>query len=257
MNSYSRSEKSRGILAFANNTPDVDYESIARKTLALAEHSLGLPSYLVTGQQFNNWHNRRTDVDTKQSVAWNNFGRYQAYELSPWDETLVIDIDLLIVTDRLLKLFDTTQDYILCHTNNFIVEETTVTPRFNTVWATMFMFRKTPTAENFFSMVGRVQRNWNYYRTLFGIVEPAFRNDHAFAMAEKILNGGVAPAHTRMPFQLTTMDASVNAVNINQDWMVIRHATRADILPRTDLHVMSKHWLQSTALDDFLEQAHA
>ena len=41
-------EKSRGILAFAYNTETTNYEIIAKQTLALASHTLGLPYTLIT-----------------------------------------------------------------------------------------------------------------------------------------------------------------------------------------------------------------
>lgn len=253
MSNCVKSEKSKGILAFANNTSSIDYESIGARTLALAGQSLALPTKLVTGQQQDNWHNTRRDVDSKQSVEWNNHSRWQCYELSPWDQTLVIDIDLLVMTDRLLKLFDNLQDYQLCHSNNtlFTQDHNSFAP----VWATVFAFEKTPAAEDFFGLVGRIQRNWNYYRTLFGIVQLEFRNDYAFAMAEIILGGHSRPQHTRMPWGITTVDTPITNIEWSGEWLVVRTEETARVLPRCDLHVMSKAWLQTSALDLLIQGA--
>jgi hypothetical protein len=251
MSNYVKSEKSKGVLAFANNTPTTDYESIGARTLELAGQSLGLPTKLITGQQQADWHNMRRDVDTLQPVAWNNHSRWQCYELTPWDQTLVIDIDLLVMTDRLLRLFDHLQDYQLCHHNTTLFTQDAVS--FAPVWATVFAFEKTPAAKDFFELVGRIQRNWNYYRMLFGIVQIEFRNDYAFAMAEIILGGHTRTQQSRMPWGITTVDAPVDNIEWVNDWLVVRTADTARVLPRCDLHVMSKAWLQTPALDVLIQ----
>ena len=253
MKNYSGSGKYKGILAFANNSPTVRYEDIANKTLQLASRSTGLPVHLIIGQRNDDWNNTRRDVNTNALVKWNNHSRYHAYELSPFDETIVIDIDLLLTTDRVLKLFDNTEDYVLCHSNDTLHKKDNID--FDLVWATVFMFRKTPRAKEFFDLVGRIQNNWTYYKRLFGVRVHNFRNDYAFAMAERILNGHTTSPHTRMPWGIVTADGPVKSIDINANWMVVRTQDQADILPRCDLHVMSKEWLQSPALDKFIEQA--
>jgi hypothetical protein len=109
----------------------------------------------------------------------------------------------------------------------------------------------------------RISLNWlAAYKTttvtidkFFGILQSNFRNDMAFAMAEKILHGYTLPEYTRMPWGITTVDAPVQQIDINQDWMVVRTEHGADVLPRQDLHVQSKAWLQSSGFDQFLSKA--
>jgi len=234
MKNYSVSGKSKGILAFANNSPSVDYESIANKTLQLASKSLGLPVHLVVGQKQENWRNTRYDVDQKKTVVWNNFNRYQAWELTPFEQTLVIDVDYLITTQRLLGLFDTPQDLILCHKNEMLFEPTLDVTALTPVWATVFYFRKTQRTGLFFQLVGRIQRNWEYYRVLFGIAELRFRNDYAFAMAEIITGGYNRTSTTNMPFGIVTADNAITDIQINTDWMTVRSTDNVIVLPRTD-----------------------
>lgn len=257
MNNLNNSVKSRGILALASNSDTVDYESIAKKTLELASHHLGLPHLLVSTSTPENWVNERVDTDTNQRVSWLNHNRYQVYEMSPWDETIVIDADYLVTTNKLNLLFHSSSDLVLCHNNHMMYDKTYAPFGLQPVWATVFFFRKSVTTRNFFDLVGRIQRNYGYYRFLFGILQPTFRNDMAFAMAEKIINGYTLPQHTRMPWGITTVDAKVNTIDIDQNWMVVRTDTGADILPRQDLHVQSKQWLQSSDFDQFLNKAMA
>ena len=103
--------------------------------------------------------------------------------------------------------------------------------------------------------MGRRQRNYEYYRTLYSVTETRFRNDYAFAIAEIIINGGVEAKGTRMQSGILSVDSPNPTIDINKDWLVVRNNMSADVLPRQDLHVMSKVWLQSTALDKFIEKA--
>lgn len=240
--------KSKGILAFANNSPTVNYEKIANQTLLMAGRVLDLPVHLVIGQQQDNWRNTRYDVDTGQNVKWNNFNRYQVWDASPFDQTIVIDVDYLVTTQRLLGLFDTQQDLIFCRHNNMLFRPTLDVTKISPIWATVFYFRKTDRSRLFFDLVGRIQRNWEYYCLLFGLVSSRYRNDYAFAMAAEIMK-----VDSTMPFGITTADSAVSDISINEDWMVVRTEQQAHILPRQDLHVMSKAWLQSSKLEEFIK----
>ena len=257
MNNFSANAKSRGILALATNTGQIDYQGIAKKTLELASHHLKIPHLMVSTQTPDNWVNYRSDTDTQQRVQWLNHNRFQVYEQSPWDETIVIDADYLVTTNKLNLLFNSQSDLVFCHRNHILHDSSVPPPGIQPIWATVFFFRKSTRAKNFFDLVERIQKNYAYYRYIFGILQPNFRNDMAFAMAEKILHGYTLPDHTRMPWGITSVDAPVQDISINQDWMVVRTAYGADVLPRQDLHVHSKAWLQSPGFDQFLNEAMA
>jgi hypothetical protein len=115
-----------------------------------------------------NWHNYRHDVDLGRPVEWKNFGRNLAYELSPYDETLVIDADYVVLDRSLLKIFDVSWDYLLQRharsINNEFVPNVMGSRSLPYVWATVFAFRKTPRAQIFFDLVRRIQANYHYYR---------------------------------------------------------------------------------------------
>ncbi len=254
MNNCKQSGKSKGILAFANNTKDTDYESMARKTLTLASKTLGVECQLINSQQIENWRNYRLDVDSGQPVTWNNHSRWQAYYLSPWEETIVIDADYLVLTDRLNLLFESPSDYLLCYDNHSIKQPSKNTS-IEIVWATVFFFRKTAKSKMLFDMIKRIESNYSYYRHLFNVKERNFRNDYAFSMADLIINGHQRDPQHRMPWGIVTADFTLNDISIDPDWLVVRGIDNATVLPRTDLHVMSKSWFFTEQFDRFLEQA--
>ena len=47
------------------------------------------------------------------NLPWNNKDRHMAYELSPYDTTLVMDIDYFSYTDNLLQFMDTSYDFLV------------------------------------------------------------------------------------------------------------------------------------------------
>jgi hypothetical protein len=241
-------EKSRGILAFAYNVDIIDYVAIANQTLEVASKKLNLPYTLITDKELkNDLHNSRYDIDTNQFIQWRNIGRHHAYDLSPYHETLVIDVDYLILNDNLNKIFDLDWDYLL-QRNSFAL--TTDWPKLMGetslpyVWATTFAFRKTKKAKMYFDLIGRIQRNYFYYRDLFNIQDRIFRNDYAFAIADTILNGYCLNGNS-IPENMLAINQVITSIDVNRDNLIIKDLNRSYVVPMTNLHIMSKGYLQS------------
>jgi hypothetical protein len=255
MNNSKKSVKSRGIIAFANNTPQVDYIKIAEQTLKVASHVLGLP-YTIISDTDTHTDNTRYDIDLGEFIPWRNNNRYQVYEKSPYDETLVIDADYLVLDQNLLNVFSQPWDYLLQRHTTALTQEFPTVMGPNSlpfIWGTVFAFRKTPRAKLFFDLVGRVQNNYSYYRLLFNIQERNYRNDYAFAVADILLNGYSISA-TTIPGSMISVDQVINSIQINDDQLVIKDNNRAYIVPRTNLHIMSKAYLQSDNFAQLVEQ---
>jgi hypothetical protein len=248
MQNLKKSEKSRGILAFAYNVETIDYVSIAQSTLKLASKNLRLPYTLITDKQFkNDFLNSRLDIDSGSFIQWRNVGRHHAYELTPYDETLVIDVDYLVLNNDINKIFDTDWDYLL-QRNSFAL--TTQFPKLMGetslpyIWATVFAFRKTAKSKMYFDMIGRIQRNYHYYRSLFNIQERIFRNDFAFAIADIVLNG-YNISKCSIPENMLTVDQVIHSIEVLDKNLIIKDSSKSYVAPRTNLHVMSKAYLQS------------
>lgn len=250
-------EKSRGILAFAVNTTATDYVQIANQTLGLASQVLDLPYTLVSEEQIKDYIDRsnRYDVDCASFVEWKNMGRQQAYDLSPYDETLVIDVDYIVQDRSLLKYFDLPWDYLLTRSALSLNQESFATTMgamsLPYVWATVFMFRKTARAQQFFNLVNRIQRNYHYYRDLYNIESRTFRNDYAFSLADTILNG--FSLQTESLPRLLNVTQSVDNIELVNNQLVLRDPDRAYVIPRTNLHLLGKKFLQSSKFEKFIE----
>jgi hypothetical protein len=252
------SEKSKGVLLFAFNTDTVDYVNIALQSTRLIHHYLNLPVTVVTDKQpqSNKFDNViivdhvHTNFKNAEQKQWRNADRYRAYELSPYDETLLLDSDYLVLDNNLLKLFDSTVDYRLQH-QNIILDDTSKFDMGMTslpfLWATIVLFKKTQRSQMLFDLVGRIQRNYQYYRLLYNIREKNFRNDYAFAIANNILNGYDISVDQSIPWPMLSVYRPITAIESLNNNIIVRHEESAHVLPKQSLHVMYKPYLISDA----------
>jgi len=252
MTNLNATVKSRGVVLFAFNTDAVDYELIAERASRLITHALNLPVTVITemsGSQTN------TRLGYAHGTQWFNGDRYRAYELSPYDETLLLDSDYLVLDDELLKILDTTIDYNIMTNNQNFIQNTTGNMgemSLNYVWATAIAFKKTTKSKMLFDLVGRVQNNYRYYCKLYNIRSSNFRNDYAFAIADNIINGYTASPG--IPWTMLTVDKTVRALEIKNNNIVVREEEVAHVISRQSLHIMDKLYLQGDAYEEFIQQ---
>ena len=142
----------KGVLLFAFNSPTVDYFKMAVYTAKRANKFLNLPVTVVTDYntdvtkydyKFDNVIFVESNADnTKSKEVWINKGRHQAYELSPYDETLLIDVDYVINSNQLLKLFEIYDDFMCPKDISYLLHEDTPIElisqkSYETLWATI------------------------------------------------------------------------------------------------------------------------
>lgn len=266
MTNSSVSVKSKGVVVFAFNSTTVDYVALADQTSQLTSKALGLPITLITDPGANpvfaydriirvESQGGNFRVDDGVEKEWRNFGRYLAYELSPYDETLLIDGDYLVLDESLLKLFEQEFDYRLMRNS-----QSPISPCYNLmgsvaalpfVWATVVLFRKSQKAKQYFELIGRIQRNYGYYRALFN-GQGSYRNDYAFAMADIILNGYSIDEYKGIPWVMTTIEDKISSLETKGSFIVVRQDTRADVVAKQNLHIMDKDYLLSDNFKSFV-----
>lgn len=252
--SSAKSVKSKGVLIFATNTDETDYVGMAEQNARLIKHYMGLPTTIVSARDTGS--NKRFSTDTGTFVEWKNFGRHEAYEASPYDETIVVDADYLVLDDSLGKLFECPFDYLLFNKNRYVnIEQQPAVMGPHSlpfVWATAFAFRKTERARLFFELVARIKRNYEYYRTLYNIRQGNFRNDYAFAIAHYIYNGFTLAPETFAPITICTVTGAISEISATES-LVVKTPTKGYVLPRQNLHIISKAWLSSPALKELVD----
>lgn len=270
MQNSSKSVKpKRGVILFAFNSPETNYVGIADNAARLIERYLKLPVTLVTDTagapkfDYDVVHrvdakdgNFRNDLDNVQ-VQWKNFDRYTAYKYSPYEETILMDTDYLVLDDSLLKLFETDFDYKLMH-HNRDTNGPSIESMGNTslpfVWATVVLFRRTDKTEMLFDLVGRIQRNYHYYCQLYNISAGNYRNDYAFAIANCILSGYSLNEDQGIPWVMLTIEQRVESIQPKGSFLTVRMKDKAIVMPKQNVHVMDKDYLQSDNFAQFVKE---
>ena len=213
-----------GVLMFAHNNREIDYGMMAYVSARYVEKNLKVPTSLVTDSGTINWLDKKdpslrsifdriilTDELSKpnpqdkrfydgsidyKKTSFNNGFRVKAYDISPYDQTLVIDTDVLIKNDKLKNVWNSKSDFMINSKHIDLaydrrnseferVSEYTV----DFYWATAFYFRKTVWTETFFNLCQHISENYDYYRFIYQISYPVLRNDFIFSIAIHIING--------------------------------------------------------------------
>jgi hypothetical protein len=265
MPNLNKLEKSKGVLLFAFNT-EIDYISIAQNSAKLIDKHLKLPITLVTDtpeltsycfdqiiKVDNTAINYKSAFD---SSCWKNLDRYCAYALSPYHETLLLDVDYLVFDDSLLKLFESTYNYKILkrnYTPNTSWDFTMGTLSLPYMWATVVLFKKTDVSKQLFNLVGRIQQNYEYYRKLYNIREGNFRNDYAFTIADYILNGYSPNANSTICASMLTIDKNITSMEWNGNAIIIREENCAHVISKQNIHIVDKRYLVSENFKKFMD----
>jgi hypothetical protein len=198
-----------GALIFAINNGATDYAALARWNAKNIERHLGIPTHIVTDSETPNKNTRHfTDLG---HVAWHNTSRVDAYDLTPWDCTLVLDADYVVATDQLAPLLESDQDF-LAHRSAYDVTGCNDFVGLNSFgehgmpmwWATVMMFRRSNHARLIFEAMRMVRDNWSHYRQLYKIRQATYRNDHALSIALLICDGHSID-HAAIPWSLASV----------------------------------------------------
>jgi hypothetical protein len=256
MKNLNQSEKSKGVVLFATNTASIDYVTIAKRAERLINYYLNLPVTIISPA--NTAANFRYSIDSNKFEAWNNSGRHQAYELSPYDQTILLDSDYLMFDNNLLKVLDTVQDYTIAR-HNSVIDGTNIDTMgkysLPTLWATVVVFNKTAKAKMLFDLVSRIERNYAYYRRLYNIETANFRNDYAFTIADNMLNGYTQDPANYIPWSILTVSNPINSFVLADQKILLKTTQGAYVLPKQSVHIISKSYLLSDACDKLIKDS--
>jgi len=204
----------KGILVFANNNESVDYVKQAAFLAVRAEKYLNLPVSIVTNSieyaktfdifdeiievSTHKITNQKTFFDGTMSeyrLSWFNLSRTFSFKYTPYDETIVMDTDVVICNDKLKNCFSSPNDFQIYSESVDLanwrdqyefkyISETSV----KFYWATVFFFRKTELNKTFFNLLNHIEENWWHYKSLYQL-HNTFRNDFAFSIGIHTMNG--------------------------------------------------------------------
>lgn len=262
----------KGCLIFAYNG-EIDYGSQAVLAAKLVNKHLKVPVSVVTNadtlssisEKFKNLpfdkviltdpidsKNKRilnNGQNSKSLITFANSNRNSAWELTPYDRTLVIDSDFLVLSNKLGQYWDVETSFLI---NSGMIDLTQIDndPKnyyissysIRLLWATNIMFTKNSESKLIFDLVEHIKENYAYYAVLYYFDTTQFRNDYAFSIACHIIG-----EYGELPSSVFIRDVD-DFVSIQQDYMtyLLKDYTKADnsLLAKTqhqDVHVMNKH----------------
>lgn len=260
----------RGVVLFAFNSPDFNYIKMAEYTAKRINHFLDLPvtlitdhSSLISGFTFNFDKVITIDSDKSnnfQGRVWLNKGRYKCYELTPYEETLLLDVDYVVNSNTLLKTFDIMDDFC-CHKNiTFLMDKYGMTEKFDnielnhqTLWATVINFKKTKRVQQIFECLKMVQENYKHYSQIHKFSIDTYRNDYGLTLACNIVNGHKIIPKDIIPWNLVHIGLNSkiyrnNSSLFNTEYTLLHDRTRNGktkteymIIKDMDFHVIDKN----------------
>lgn len=242
----------KGVLLFCFDTVDHKYHKILERCVYLLKKNLGLEITVVTNFEtfknlrplgFINYKFIEPEIGNKKNgQEWKNVDRHMAYELSPYDVTLVMDIDYFCFTDNLKQFLDTGYDFLisknahdLSNRNSFDMRRFSM---IDMVWATVFVFRKGNKARRIFDMVKYVKSFYSYFMDLYRITDKRFRNDYAFAIALEQANGFIS--YDTLPIKLHTLPPDCRVIGIQDDGIAWHFNDQINYIKDQDVHVLNK-----------------
>lgn len=257
----------KGALVFAYNNSDIDYVSLAAWNTDNIHRHLDLPVALVTdrppqssifdkviihenlSEPYQRWFD-----DFEKCVVWNNARRCLAWDLSPWDQTLLLDADYVVASNVLQPLINHVHGFV-CHRSAIDAARCTapvILPTFGRHqmpqwWATVAVFDRSQFSRSVFSVWQMIEDNWPHYCSLYGINERMFRNDYALSIALTTMSGHVIPSKA-IPWNLVSVMPSDSIAQINQDryrvnFQDANKRAKCIELRNTDFHAMGKRSL--------------
>ena len=272
------STKNKGILLFAKNNKDFNYIKQAKVSATLAKHYLKVPVALVTPlddcdedlslfDKVIDWKAKVEEINLRpmyvdgkfKPVTWHNLDRLTAYELSPWDETLLIDSDYLIQNSVLNTVWGSNNP-MLMNTHTRIpakhqqhVYELVIQDGFSKVhWFTVMYFRKCAETQDWFNTAKLIRENYEFYRRTFRVPYHYYRNDITAAIASHICGGFRDGFMKPLPVRQINSFNMENILDINKGSIVLETETIPVLLKDTNVHLLNKQDLEKH-YDKFME----
>lgn len=206
---------SNGVLCFAHNNGKIDYLKQAVFLAKRVKQHLDLPTSVVTStpndltdedkivfdnvikveDQNSNLKRYYNGTLHHHQLIFKNASRSESYDLTPYENTIVLDTDYIICNDSFTHCFSQQKDFLI-YEDAIDLCEWRKLPEFDYIkdtgikfyWATCFYFKKTTETKIFFDLLKHIQANYSHYRKVYNL-DKTFRNDHLFSIGIHMMNG--------------------------------------------------------------------
>jgi hypothetical protein len=253
----------RGAVLFAHNNDKTDYYKMAAYTASRIELFLNIPVTVITDTNsvtcdypFDHILYTQPDTsNTRKKSVWINNGRYEVFDMSPYDDTIVIDTDYMVNSSNLNRVFELPTDFASFRNCRYLMEENEPEKigkyGFETMWATVMRFKRTQRTKDLFGMIKMIQDNYTHYSELHNFVPIMYRNDYALTLALRTVNGHVERYDDYIPWNLLHAGLKTKVTRVSDTQYTFQREDERRVktitLKDCDFHMLDK--------DNFMELA--
>jgi len=257
----------KGFLLFAHNNEEIDYALLAIWCAKRIHQYLDKPVSIVADQMTIDrlGHNKKyfdkiilSEISYNQKrlyldrpLHFNNYDRADAWNLTPYEETMIIDTDIVIQSQAMNQVWGSVHDVMICdkafdahQINKQISEFTYLSYKgIKFYWATQFYFKKNRQSEMFFKTCNWVRQHYVWLSNVYDIDHRLLRNDYVWSITAHML--GIKDT---LPWTLlyTPYKTKLHSIH-NNATIVYKPKFSVRKINNHDVHVMNKDDLVTCA----------
>lgn len=176
---------SRGIVVVAQNNYKINYvEQAVVLALSLKLTNPDIPISIVTNNKIPQKDKKLFDKiieipwdDLAETSDWKIENRWKVYHATPYDETIIMDTDMIIL-ENINQWWDNFKNYDLLFTTNVLTyrneivtndyyRKTFTANNLPNVYTGIYYFKKSLLAQTFFEQLEIILKNWEEYYNIF------------------------------------------------------------------------------------------
>lgn len=257
----------KGVLLFAFNNERVNYFKLAKICAQRIQDHWNLPVCVVSDedQPKRGWptsvtHWRKVDrpklansksyYDYGLALSFWNVNRCGAYDLSPFDQTIVIDTDLLVQTTNIPDAWSGKGLAVSRWAHSVDgtpmgndVRYLSLKHKLPMYWATVVCFDRSPVSKEFFDLWLNAVRFYHAYAAIYGFSPGPMRNDFAVSVALEKLKGSAQSGFFDLHYSIPTLQPGSTLLSLDPMIALVKsqHPDELDMVNVcSDLHVMNK-----------------
>lgn len=254
----------QGVLLFAHDNEQIEYSLMAAWQAKRINKWLNKPVSLVTdSESLENLKKHNLDIvfdeiiitnhlttqkkmykgiDTPPMLTFKNVDRCFAWDLTPYEETIVIDTDIIIQSSNLNLLWGSNSLTVCKQSthlfgNKYSVFEYLSDYGINFYWATIFYFKKDDESKLFFETCKRIRSQYTWYAFVYEVSPSYIRNDYVWSIALHEL--GLVDVNV-VPYNLPFVLDKDSVVKLSDKEVTVFSENRLCNLKNIDIHVMNK-----------------
>lgn len=263
-----RLNKTRGVLLFAFNNEQINYVDLAVYCGERIKQHWGLPVTVVTDSPFSHEHIECVTTTSPEVYSsrffkgyagvqkFLNGNRAEAFQFSPYQETIVLDSDFLVSTTQVLDVWNG-KGVQLCNSANLLSgrplthDMASLGPTgLRMFWATVLCFDRSKESQLFFAYWQKVKRWYKAYSNIYGFSDTLMRNDFCVTVAVDLLAQKVGSSEPFvLPYSIPTAGFDMDVTGLSP--LTAKVDGTELMFPTTDVHILNKKPLLDLIAQEF------